>query len=1189
MYLKSLELQGFKSFPDKIKLDFNKGLTAVVGPNGSGKSNIGDAVRWVLGEQSSKTLRGGKMEDVIFAGTQFRKAVGFAAVTLNIVNDDRALNCDSDMVSVTRKLYRSGESEYLINGNQVRLKDIVELFLDTGLGKDGYSIIGQGRVADIVSSKSNERREIFEEAAGISKFRYKKAEAQRKLTAAEDNILRLNDIIGELEVRVEPLRIQSEKAHKYLKLAEERKSLEISVWMNKLSDFKKLLSDIEDKLLVCSSEYETLTKELEKIEADIDNCFEERQNCNMKAEELREQIKLIEEEKNESIRKIAVLENDIEHIKNTISSIEEQKKTSLSSNDKILADISEKQKELDELHKLDGQTRISIVDCENEFSSLNAQSESLSESLSDDSAQINELYIKKSEVVFSIENARKTIDESNSQISDICDAMSNIDTAIAQNESERKDASELLEELENQISEHSNKVSGYSVLLERKTTALDACNKEFSQYDAELIELTHKKKLLIDLENNMEGVNNSVKTVVKAGKNGQIRGICGSIAQIITVEQKYSIAIEIALGAQLQNIVVENDDTAKRCIKLLKDNNAGRATFLPLTSIKPHSLNENNVDMQEGFVAIANEIVSYDEKYRVIIDNLLGRTVIAEDIDCANVIAKKYGYRFRIVTLDGQVINSGGSYTGGSVSRMSGILTRRNEIDTISKRLEQIESKHAELKKRSEQLTAEQTKLRLDIEGEKELINTLNSDKIKAQSEYDRTMYIASQLDDSVKNSDEQIKSLKDKISQNEQLIKSSEKSLEDIIKQITQKEENTQDSQSKLLMFRNKREELTSKLSDLRLKLVEIEKDCEACNLYIDNQKKSLENLENDNTKYDELIAQNNELIAAKAAEIDAVKNSSDKTTEKIMSINSEITLIIKKGNEFEMQANQFRALEKNKSDEKETVSGELSRLTERKTTVSRDYDNIVSELWEQYQLSVTEAQAVSEPLEDVALANRQLNDLKNKIRNLGHVNVAAIDEYKEVSERYTFMSSQLKDIEVSKAELERLIENLTENMKTVFSECFEKINSNFKTIFVELFGGGKAELTLTEPDNILESGIEINVAPPGKVIKNLSLLSGGEQAFVAIAIYFAILKIKPSPFCILDEIEAALDDVNVTKYAAYLRNFTDTTQFILVTHRRGTMEEADVLYGVTMQEKGISKLLKLDVNDSFATENIT
>lgn len=1189
MYLKSLELQGFKSFPDKIKLDFDKGLTAVVGPNGSGKSNIGDAVRWVLGEQSSKTLRGGKMEDVIFAGTQFRKPVGFAQVTLNIVNDDRALNCDSDIVGVTRKLYRNGESEYLINGNQVRLKDIVELFLDTGLGKDGYSIIGQGRVADIVSSKSNERREIFEEAAGISKFRYKKAEAERKLTAAQDNILRLKDIIGELEVRVEPLRIQSEKAHKFIKLADERKSLEISVWMNRLEEYKKAITWIEEKLLISNGEYEALTNELESIDREIERCYEDRQESNMKAEELREQIRLIEQEKTESIRKVAVLENDIEHIKQAIKAIEEQKELSMHSNERILSDISSKQGELADLEKKSAQIKLDIAECENEFSQLNSESENLNEYLNGNGNEINELYIKKSETVFAIENARQTIEETNTQLDDICTAMENIDAAMAQNESEKKEASECIEAILSQISEHTNKLNGYSTLLERKSSSLKSLTEEFSALDIELRELNQKKRILVDLGNSMEGFSHSVKQVVKAGKNGQIRGIVGSVAQLITVEPKYSLAVETALGAAMQNIIVENEDTAKRCIKLLKEMNAGRATFLPLTSVKSYSLNEKNLDMQEGFVACGNEIVSYDERFSTVIDYLLARTVIAEDIDCATAIAKKYGYKFKIVTLDGQVVNAGGSFTGGSSSRTTGVLSRRNEIETIEKRLNDIEKKHTELKKRTEQLNAEETKLKLDVEGEKQILSDLSADKIRTEAELERIKLISRQLDESIRNSDEQTKSLNEKINQYNELISSSSKSLETLEKEISGKESQLSDNQHKLNELRSKREELAERLSALKLSAVEVEKDCEACNLYIDTQRLSLENLESDNTKYDLQIAESNKQITQKLAEIDEVNKSAQSNDDVISNLRAKISDVQQKAFGYEKRANECRQLQKNKNDEKETASRELSRLTERRDTVTRDYDNIVSELWEQYQLSVTDAGAIAQPLEDVTAANRQLNDIKNKIRALGSVNVAAIEEYKEVSERYTFMSSQLKDVEVSKAELERLIESLTENMKAVFSECFEKINNNFKTIFVELFGGGKAELALTDPENILESGIEINVAPPGKVIKNLSLLSGGEQAFVAIAIYFAILKIKPSPFCILDEIEAALDDVNVTKYAAYLRNFTDTTQFILVTHRRGTMEEADILYGVTMQEKGVSKLLKLDVNDSFATENIS
>lgn len=1188
MYLKSLEIQGFKSFPDKIKLDFDKGLTAVVGPNGSGKSNIGDAVRWVLGEQSSKTLRGGKMEDVIFSGTQYRKSVGFAAVTLNISNEDRALNCDSDLVGVTRKLYRNGDSEYLINGSQVRLKDIVELFMDTGLGKDGYSIIGQGRVADIVSSKSNERREIFEEAAGISKFRYKKVEAERRLAAAEDNILRLKDILGELEQRVEPLRVQSEKAQRFIILAEERKSLEISVWMNKTEELKKSLNWIEEKLLISNGEYEALTNELEELDKAIEKSYDDRQACNMRVEELREQIRQIELENSENIRMIAVLENDIKHIEDSIKGYEEQKLISQSSNEKILSDITQKEAELENLKnsKLDNQKM--LADCENEFAGISVQSNELDEQTSDNSSEISKLYIKKSELVFTIENTRQTKIDTTTQITELNESMENCDTAVMQNESERKEALECIDAVEQQLFEHTNKYSGYSKLLERKEQALETLNRDFSAMDIELRELTQKRKLLADLENSMEGFSYSVKQIVKAGKSGQISGIYGSVAQLITADAKYSLAIETALGAQMQNIIVENEDTAKRGIRLLKEQNAGRATFLPITSVKSNYLNESNLDMQEGFVAIASELVEFDERFQKVISYLLGRTVIAEDIDCATALSKKYGYKFKVVTLDGQVVNAGGSFTGGSSSRSTGVLSRRNEINQIDSRLEGLQIKHAENKKQVGQITAEVAKLRYDVEGEKQFIADLNSDKIRAQSELERIKLISSQLEENEKQADERRKHLEDKIRSCDEQEQISIEQLNEIEKLISEKEKSIQDVQSKLTDYKNKREELSGRLSEIKLKNVELEKDCEACLLYIENQKQVLENLATDNTKYDGLIADCIGRIEAKRQEIEAVKQNSATADGRAQEIHSKINTVRYEGAAFEKQANDYRLQQKNKNDEKETASRELSRLGERKDAMMRDYDGIVSELWEQYQLSVTEAAELSQKIEDLVSATKRLNELKNKIRSLGSVNVAAIEEYKEVNERYTFMSAQLRDVEVSKAELEKLIDNLTENMKAVFSECFTKINTNFKTIFVELFGGGKAELSLTEPDNILESGIEINVAPPGKVIKSLSLLSGGEQAFVAIAIYFAILKIKPSPFCILDEIEAALDDVNVTKYAAYLRNFVSTTQFILITHRRGTMEEADVLYGVTMQEKGISKLLKLDVNDSLIAENI-
>ncbi len=1188
MYLKSLELHGFKSFPDKVTLEFGKGLTAVVGPNGSGKSNIGDAVRWVLGEQSTKMLRGGKMEDVIFGGTELRKPVSFASVTLNIVNDDRTLNVDADFVSVTRRLWRNGLSEYIINGNQVRLKDILELFMDTGLGRDGYSIIGQGRVADIVGSKSNERREIFEEAAGISKFRYKKAESERKLKTAEENILRLKDILSELEGRVEPLRIQSEKAKKYLVLAESRRALEIAVWARKLSELKSQISDLEDKLLVSQGEYDLLTNEIDSSETEISELNLKRAQCSQAVEEYRARISELESQNAEKAADIAVLRNNIKHYNDSIEELK-KKQTELSlAGEQLQEKINEKKLLANDisLKRDDLQKEIDLL--EDKLLKLSTQAEEYDKTLSGSSEKLNKLYIQKSSLSFAIANAKATKTDCENAIAEADSAKEDIIKLIEETQSEYNDVKNGISDINNQISEHTNKLNGYSMLYNKKAEHLKNATAEYNNADLEIRNLTQRRDMLVDLENSMEGFAYSVKQIIKAGKSGQLRGVKGTVAQIISTDSKYSLAIETALGGAMQNIVVDNEDTAKKGIRILKETNGGRATFLPITSVKGNELNVDGIDMIEGFVATAHELVKYDDEYHGIVLSLLGRIVIAEDIDLATNIAKKCGYKFRIITLDGQVINAGGSFTGGSSSKTTGVLSRKNEIAAVEKKIEALAKTHKLLADRVKDLTAEVEKLGYDVEGERETISIMDTDKVRFEGELARLKLVLDQHNERLDEADNAIKQNRDKIAQSENTVIQSEASLEACENEIASLDELVSSAQKMGTESRTIRESISKDISDKKLLFVELSKDIEAALLSISqlegNALQSQSDIALQNEKIDEFLR------AIKAEEENIIEREQDAENAKslISRLNENIKTELANAMDHERMANNLRQSQRSKQDEKERVSADVSRLSERHQTLCRDNDQIINQLWESYSLTVAEAIDQAEEIEDMQDATKRLNELKNKIRALGSVNTDAIDEYKEVSERYEFLSAQLTDVLKSKSELESLISSLTQSMKEIFTESFAKINENFKKTFVELFGGGKAELVLTDPNNVLESGIEINVAPPGKVIKNLSLLSGGEQAFVAIAIYFAILKLRPSPFCILDEIEAALDDVNVTRYAQYLRNFTDTTQFILVTHRRGTMEEADILYGVTMQEKGVSKLLRMDISDAaLAAEN--
>ncbi|MGN0665469.1 MAG: chromosome segregation protein SMC [Huintestinicola sp.] len=1178
MYLKSLEIQGFKSFPDKISLDFNKGITAVVGPNGSGKSNIGDAVRWVLGEQSSKTLRGSKMEDVIFAGTQLRKPMGFASVTLNIVNDRGLLNIDTEEVSVTRKLYRSGESEYRINGTAVRLKDITELFMDTGLGRDGYSIIGQGRVAEIVSAKSGERREIFEEAAGISKLRYRKAEAQRKLAAAEENILRLRDIIGELEARVEPLRKQSEKAQEFIVLSEKKKSFEITVWMNQLSEQKARLSELEDKILVNAAEYEAAQADIDRLEEELRVVYKDIAAGNIRIEQLNNAI-LEAERANSDIRSdIAVCRNDIRHAEETIASLEEQVKNAKASDTDNKRMTEEKLARIKETEEHISQAEESYRKAAEKLSAASNKQDGFDKELNEKNNALGRLYIKQTECSITVNSAKQNLEDIRDQKLKAKEQLESSMKSADSLEAEKKEVEDGLKLLEEKLLEQNNRIAGLNRLYSSKSEKYSETAKELDRLTMDIREKEQKIRLLSDLENSMEGFGNAVKKILTAGKNGRISGIIGSVAQLITVSPEHTVALETALGGALQNIVTDNEEAAKRGIRLLKEMNAGRATFLPVTSVKGNRLNEAGLEQCMGFVALACDLVEYDPKFTGIINSLLGRTAVAEDIDAAAVIAKKFGYRFRIVTLDGQVVNAGGSFTGGSANRSSGVLTRKNEIERLDNELSGCREKLGTLKEKAAMLKAESDKLRLETEAANDEIRLIEQDKIRFEAEIKRIIQVSVSGEESRRNAEETIRRLDAKYADTEKNAAAAAEMLKKTAQEIAEAEAEVSEQNREKDRLRSEREQLSSMMSDIKIRQTQLEKDKEALLEDVKRLEEQSRSLGDTGVKAAMEIDAQKRLIEEKNRQIAEREASLESASGQTADINAKISEVQSHNLRNEQRSNEIRGEVRKLTDSREGLGAEKTRLEERKKSLTASYDGIIRDMAEQYELYPSEAEKLVIKDADKLEIAAGLNEIKQKIRALGSVNVAAIEEYKEVSERYEFMSGQLSDIESSKRELEKLINELTDNMKRMFSESFVKINNNFKRIFVELFGGGKAELVLSDPDDVLESGIEINVAPPGKVIKNLSLLSGGEQAFVAIAIYFAILTIRPAPFCILDEIEAALDDVNVSKYAAYLRNFTDTTQFITVTHRRGTMEEADVMYGVTMQEKGISRLLKME-----------
>ena len=1177
MRLKSLEVQGFKTFPDKTKLSFEQGITSVVGPNGSGKSNISDAIRWVLGEQSPKSLRCSKMEDVVFNGTDKRKRQGYAEVTLNIDNSDRFLDFNGDDIAVTRRYYRSGESEYLINKAAVRLKDINELFMDTGLGRDGYSMIGQGKIDSIVSSKSEERREIFEEAAGISRYRYRKIEAERKLKNTEDNLLRLRDIVTELEERVEPLRKQSEKAQQFLTYSEEKRGLEIALWLLTLDKSQDSLKQQDEKISIARAQYEEAEQALQNIQSETEEIYSKNGLLSAQIENIRNEILQKESEISQKKSLISVAENDILHSNENIDRINNEIFQAEQSAYSLEKTISEKQ---DRIAVLDSE----IIEKQKKYSEISEQlniinldSSKSGDLLQEVTAELSVLTSQSADARVIDMTSESTIAELTARINALENSKSEKTSQIAELEEIYKAYNEDLAETNDEINSLKNSIDGLELKLSTKEKKRNEYKSESEKLSLDVKEHLRKISFLENLERNLEGFSKSVKVVVNASKDGKLHGICGPVSRVISVPSKYGVAIETALGAAMQNIVVNTDEDAKQAIRYLKSTDGGRATFLPLNTIKSRELRENGLDDCYGFVGVATELCSCEEKYNNILGSLLGKIVIAEDLNSAAAIAKKYSYRFKVVTLDGQVVNAGGSLTGGSLNRNTGLLSRASEIEQLKKLTDDLQNKAKAALNMCEQVSREYSSIEAELLGTRADLSNKQQEFVRLEAEKRACETELNNAKSVINNSDNEIKDCKIRIEKLKESGAQAKKQLAELNLKIAKAEEKVNAVTGNRAELTQKREELTTLLQNIRLEIVTAQKDIDALNSEIVFAQNTGSNHEE---KKAELLKQiesiNNSVyetqkrIESLNAEIIAIENEQKSLYNKIEEINTQKDMLEKRSAEI-------RNFERDKNAERETSGRELARLEERKINLQKQYDDIISKLWEEYELTKREAEENAVEIEDSAKANKRLSELKQKIKGLGNVNVSAIEEYKEVSERYEFMSKQLNDVEKSKKEIERLINDLTKQMKEVFVESFDRINKNFTYTFKELFGGGTASLSLSDPENILTSGIDILVHPPGKIVVHLDALSGGEKALVAIALYFAIMKVRPAPFCVMDEIEAALDDVNVYRFASYLRRLTDNTQFILITHRRGTMEEADVLYGVTMQDEGISKLLEL------------
>lgn len=1184
MVLRTLEMQGFKSFPDKTELNFGKGITAVVGPNGSGKSNISDAVRWVLGETSSKSLRGSKMEDVIFGGTSSRKALGFAQVQLTLDNSDHTLKDRNEVVTVTRRYYRSGESEYKIDGENVRRRDIHELFMDTGLGSDGYSMVGQGKIDSIISQKNEDRRELFEEAAGISLFRHKRTDATRRLDQAQENLVRLLDILGELENRVGPLKKQSEKAAKFLELSEEKKTLEIGVWVNKINRFTNELREQEHKIDATNASYEVCEKELSQIEAEIEEIIEKTAKINTEIEQIRIGSKAYEDEAIRKDGEASVLEANLNHNNETIERFKNDIGDVDNTNHSIDSQIEEKKNFIAEnAVKLESKKE-ELKSVTTEMESLVTSNEEVSKLTVELNQKITALTLKLSDCKVKCSQALSSIEEINARRSVVDDSIAQCEKDVSIAEAQMQESEDNLAFLQNRIDENNNSLSGYKLKLENKTAKADKIKADLEKASLELSQKQSRAKMLMDLEKNMEGFSGAVKAVMKQSQSRALSGIHGPLSQLITVDNEYSVAVEVALGAAMQNIVTTNEADAKRAIYYLKNNRIGRATFLPISAIKPRNLDEKDLDDNLGFVAIASDLVECKSEYKNIISNLLGRVVIVDDMDCAIGIAKRYNNRFKLVTIDGQVINPGGSMTGGSQSKGAGILSRSNQIDELNAQAKVLEEKVNALKTEFKTALEDANFAAAQIQGAEVDMQQAKEELIRSQGEHrlikEKLDALRAQCDSLAaekNNADERIAGFA-------QLNKEGEAEAERIEAEIADAEAQLAQTSGNAQEINAKREEYRQISQQINLDLVTIAKDTESAKLSIE-ELELRKNSQSDRVKSIEdeikiLEERNSSLLLS----INEVKAQADELRKKADGSNAQIADSIEERNSLEKRSGELRLLERNKGQEREKLSGELVRLDERKIAMRKEYDELNDMLFEQYELTRREAEALNIEIENMSEAKKRLHEIKVAIKGLGSINVGAIEEYKEVSERYEFLKEQIDDVEKSKNELLKIIEDLTASMSEKFLEKFNKINEEFKVCFADFFGGGKGEIKLENPDNCLESAIEINIQPPGKAVQNISLFSGGEKSLAAMALLFSVLKVQPAPFCIYDEVEAALDDVNVERFAKYMRKMTDRTQFISITHRRGTMEEADVLYGVTMQEKGVSKLIELQTAELAA-----
>ena len=1187
MYLKALEIQGFKSFPDKTVLNFGEDITAIVGPNGSGKSNISDAIRWVMGEQNSRQLRGAKMEDVIFGGTEKRSQMGFAQVTLVIDNTEHIFPRDEAEVAVTRRYYRSGESEYYINKQSVRLKDVNELFMDTGMGREGYSIIGQGKIDEILSVKSGERREVFEEAAGISKYRHRKEEAERKLERTQENLVRINDKIAELELQVEPLRQQAEVAKKYLVLRDELRVLEISVWLEQLQNLKtakfKLQTDVES----ARADKERAEAELEAAYAAAEELSEQVRQNDLQAEALRGQVSQLESASGEHDSAIAVLRTSVEHNNESIARIRREMADTENRAGSLQSQVDA---QLERIDQIDAESAA----LERELEALLTQARELSDTAAGAARTAESLRAEEALLLSAAADGKAELSALRSGLSQIAERRAHTEQELSaaqekleQSGRESKENRKLLNEAKEEAQAVSNIIQGHGLKMEgRKKRAADA-EAEKLQLTMDVAALENRIRLLTEMEKEYEGFSKAVKLVMQAAEKKALRGIRGPVASLMKTEEQYTVALEVALGAGMQNIVVEREEDGKSAIGYLKQRDGGRATFLPMSAVRGETLREN-VSGEYGFVGIAADLISYDKQYDGIFRSLLGRTVVVEDLDCGIAMARKFRSAFRIVTLDGQVMNRGGSMTGGSVSRSAGVLSRASELAGLREQLGSLKSSLAEAARRAEDLGRDLQKAQYELD--------VAQDQHRAAQQQVLALETREQHYDSLRESLEE--TLRALDTENQQLTRqtadcaarrqTAEQEIrrqEDRAAQLRQQAQERLAGQSEL---QTKTGGISDEIARRKEQQAALAAERQGAQSRLEDLRQLMEDLAGDCRGREDLRRQLMEAQAQSQAQITDHRARAEALHRQAEELRARLQGLQQEKLTLEQQRTALNRETQSRNDAVLAAQGELSRLEQKRSAAAMEEKNILDKLWERYELSHSEAQAQRVELESVPKATRRIGELNRAIKALGTPNIGAIEEYDRVNGRYTYLSDQRADVEQAKGELTGVIDQLTRQMTEIFARQFKLLNDSFQETFLELFGGGKARLELEDERDILNCGIEIKVQPPGKQLKTITLLSGGEKAFVAIALYFAILKVHPTPFCVMDEIEAALDEANVVRYARYMRRIAGKTQFIVITHRRGTMEEADVLYGVTMQERGVSRILTINLNDMAKELNI-